>query len=202
MHRLGGQTELLPPARWLRSLATLVTLVLSLLIFAEDADARLEGELSFAGAFLSPSVDYSGLGIMAAFDDSMPAYAAQPSSPGGTLVGLFSRPGLVGGFSAGFLGAGLLGVLFGQGVAGGLTGVASVLGLIFQLALVLMLARLIWTWWRGDKAAAFAKLSPRELADAYGRTRHETLPDVDSPATAGGDTGAPSSDAVNQRDRP
>ena len=67
---------------------------------------------------------------------------------------------------------------------GELSGVASVLGLLFQLALIAMLARLIWTWWRDDKVDASAGLSPRQLADAYGRPRQETLLNVD-PVSAG-----------------
>jgi hypothetical protein len=45
-----------------------------------------------------------------------------------------------------------------------------------------MLARLIWTWWHDDKTDAFANLSPRQLADAYGRARNEVLPDIDPDA--------------------
>ncbi len=89
----------------------------------------------------------------------------QPIYPGGSLGGLFSRPGLLGGFAAGFLGAGVLGVLFGHGMLGELSGVASVLGLIFQLILMVMMARLIWTWWRADKVAAVR----RSIAAATGR---------------------------------
>ncbi len=109
---------------------------------------------------------------------------AQPSYPGGSLGDLFNRGDLIGGFAAGFLGSGVVGVLFGHGVVGELSGVASVLGLLFQLALIAMLARLIWTWWRDDKVDASAGLSPRQLADAYGRPRHETLLNVD-PVSAG-----------------
>lgn len=193
------------PARWLRSLATLAALTIALLAWAKDADARLKSELNFggigAGALVSPMASIV-FGDLAAFDDAMPVYAAQPSSPGGTLLGLFSRPGLIGGFAAGFLGAGIFGVLFGHGIAGGLSGVASFLGLVFQLALVVMLARLIWTWWRGDNDAAVANLSPRQLADAYGRPRHEKFPDLDSLTRADGIRGEPNSDAVDRRDRP
>ena len=63
---------------------------------------------------------------------------------------MFNRGDLIGGFAAGFLGSGVIGLLFGHGVVGELGGVASVLGLLFQLALIAMLARLIWTWWHDD----------------------------------------------------
>jgi hypothetical protein len=175
------------PSRWLRSLATFAALMLGPLIWAENANARLDGQLSFGGAgsgfYIAPIVS-TVLDDWSSFGDDRLAYAAQPTSPAGTLVGLFSRPGLIGGFAAGFLGAGLLGVLFGHGMAGGLTGAASALGLVFQLALVAMLGRLIWIWWRNDKAAAFESLSPRQLADAYGSPRNEKLPDFDLSANA------------------
>jgi hypothetical protein len=63
---------------------------------------------------------------------------------------------------------------------GELTGFPAVLGLLFQLTLLGMLGRLIWSWWRLDGVATVPDLSPRQLADAYERTRNETLPDIDA----------------------
>jgi hypothetical protein len=164
-----------------RSLATFAALTLALLLWVEDADARLDGALSFGSferggrAALTPPVDANAHLEMAAVDQPG---AGQLAHPGGTLGGLFNRPGLVAGFAAGFLGAGPLGLLFGQGLFGGLNGVASYLGLMFQLALVVMLGRLIWIWWSGRNAAAFAGLSPRQQAEAYLRSRNELLPGI------------------------
>jgi predicted lipid-binding transport protein (Tim44 family) len=169
-----------PQRRWLRSLATLAALALGLLTWTEDADARLEGGLSAASSRASVSTGYSRL---VSLDTSSAPAAAPPGHPG-SLGGLFSRPGLLGGFAAGFLGSGVLGLLFGHGVVDELSGIASVTGLIFQLALIVMLARLIWTWWRDDRANGFAALSPRQLADAYGRPRHEGLPTIDAAEAA------------------
>src|SRR5438552_11995100 len=69
----------------------------------------------------------------------------QPGQPGGALAqrppisspvgGFFNRPGFLGGMFAGFLGAGLLGLLFGHGLTGGLGGFASMLGLMLQIAI-------------------------------------------------------------------
>jgi hypothetical protein len=181
---MGTQTATLSPVRWLRSLATLAALTLGLLLCTDDADARFEDELSFvggtAGAFLSPATASMIDDNLAALDGWVLPSVAQPTYPGGSLGELFSRPGLIGGFAAGFLGAGVLGLLFGHGMVGELGSVASVLGLAFQLALIVMLARLIWTWWNVDKADARAGLSPRQLADAYGRSRHAALPEVET----------------------
>lgn len=165
------------PVRWLPSLATMIALALSLM-WSDAADARHERGLSFAGA----AFDAISFGEAIAFDRSLLPDAAQPSYPGGSLGDLFNRGDLIGGFAAGFLGSGAVGLLFGHGVVGELSGFASVLGLLCQLALIGMLVRLIWTWWHDDKADARADLSPRQLADAYGRPRHEGLPDVDKAA--------------------
>ncbi len=167
--------------RLLRSLATLAALAAALLIWVDDADARVTGRSS-------RTETSSHMTLIATQRTAGPEHAmlmpGQPTHSGESLDGLFNRPGLLGGFAAGFLGAGLLGVLFGEGLFGGLGGVYSVLGLLFQLALLIMLGRLIWTWWRGGNTAAFAGLSPRQLADAYGRSRNDRLPDISSPAIA------------------
>jgi hypothetical protein len=179
LQQFAGSQSLMP-SRWLPSLATLATfavLALGLMTWTEEADARLEGSFGFAGVNGASSIVFD---TVAAFDDSLQPGAAQPSYQGGSLGDLFSRPGLIGGFAAGLLGSGVIGVLFGHGAIGELSGVASILGLMFQLTLLVMLARLIWTWWRDDRADAFANLSPRQLADAYGHSRHEVLPDIDS----------------------
>jgi hypothetical protein len=174
----------------LRSLALLAALVLSLVVSAGGADARLKNEWKFGGSLSStfsslPGVasvfgDMIGFSGMSSFDSPMLPTAVQPT--GGSLGELFGRRGVVGGFAAGFLGAGVLGVLFGHGIYGELSGLASALGLIFQLTLIALLGRLIWTWWRADRANTLADLSPRQLADAYGRARHEVRPDLDASA--------------------
>jgi predicted lipid-binding transport protein (Tim44 family) len=171
--------------QWSRSFAAFAALAIALLLWAEDADARLEGAPSVGksteGTFLPPRVATPALAVIAANDH---ATAGQQPYPGGSLGGLFSRPGLLGGFAAGFLGSGVLGLLFGHGLVGELGSVASVLGLVFQLALIALLCRLIWTWWSGRNAPAFAGLSPRQLADPYLRSRHEFLPDIEAPPGA------------------
>jgi predicted lipid-binding transport protein (Tim44 family) len=95
------------------------------------------------------------------------ARPATPAAPGG----FFNRPGLLGGFAAGFLGAGLFGLLFGNGLLGGLGGIASFLGLILQIGIVAIVVLLAWRWWqrRSQPTAAFAsgpslrEVSPSDL---------------------------------------
>jgi predicted lipid-binding transport protein (Tim44 family) len=75
-----------------------------------------------------------------------PACAA-PIGQTGIRPGLFGG-GLFGGIAAGFLGAGLFGLLFGQGLFGGMVGFASILGLLLQIMLIVIVARLIFAWWQ------------------------------------------------------
>jgi predicted lipid-binding transport protein (Tim44 family) len=180
--------------RPLRMLAAYAAVAAALLLGVEDAGARLEGATSFGKSglrdFMFTPVEASALTTTAVLDH---AATGPPANPGGSLGGLFSRPGLVPGFSAGFLGAGLLGLVFGHGLFGGLNGVASLFGLMLQLALLVMLARLIWSWWHGRDAPAFAGLSPRQQAEAYLRSRNDLLPGNFTPTSADdamGDTAA------------
>lgn len=168
-------------AIWSRPLLMLAVLVFGALLSAEAADARLAARTRLAG---ESSMGLSRLALLERREDEVSPHTAQPSYPAGSLGGLFSRPGLVGGLAAGFLGAGVFGVLFGHGFIGELSGYVSILGLLVQLALLLLLGRLIWTWWRLDKAAAKATLSPRQLADAYRSTRIEVF-DADAETDIG-----------------
>jgi predicted lipid-binding transport protein (Tim44 family) len=189
MHSLAGTISSgAPLLRGLRSLAAFATLALALLVWTEDADARVEGSsrigTSGVAVFESPPAAAIAPNVPVALDHPMMPQTGQPAYPGGSLGGLFNRPGMRGGFAAGFLGAGLLGLMFGRGMFSGLGGEASYWGLMFQLVLVLLLGRVIWTWWYGYKAPLSAALSPRQLADAYERSRGELRPGGGLPAFA------------------
>jgi predicted lipid-binding transport protein (Tim44 family) len=88
--------------------------------------------------------------------------ATRPSTAPAQSPGLAGRPGglfgggLLGGLAAGFIGAGLFGLLFGHGFMGGLGGFASFLGLLLQIGLVIIVARLAWAWWQRRQQPAFA----------------------------------------------
>jgi hypothetical protein len=158
----------------------------ALLIGGEEADLSLADGVSFgasgAGAFMllvsaaaaetavnhHPAMSLPAMGLPA-----MSLAAGPPAYHGGSLSGLFQSGGWLGGFAAGFLGCGLLGLLFGRGLVGQLGSVPSYFGLVFQLALWAMLCRLIWTRWRSGDAAGAGVLSPRQLADPYLRSRDD-----------------------------
>jgi predicted lipid-binding transport protein (Tim44 family) len=77
---------------------------------------------------------------------------------GAAKGGFLNRPGLLGGLAAGFLGAGLLGMLFGGGMFSGLGGLSSIFGLILQIGLIIIVVRLAMSWWqrRNTPAPAYA----------------------------------------------
>jgi predicted lipid-binding transport protein (Tim44 family) len=83
-----------------------------------------------------------------------------PAAAGAAKGGFFNRPGmgLLGGLAAGFLGAGLLGMLFGGGMFSGLGGLSSIFGLILQIGLIIIVVRLAMSWWqrRHTSAPAYA----------------------------------------------
>ena len=105
----------------------------------------------------------------------------QPGQPGGALVqrppmtspvgGFFNRPGFLGGLFAGFLGAGLLGMLFGHGFLGGLAGVASMIGLMLQIGIIVIIGYLVWMWWQRRSQPALASgPALRDYASGNSRT--------------------------------
>ena len=164
----------------LRPLVMLATLAIALLMWSGHADARAGGGFSSgsrgARTFSAPPVTTTAPNAASPINRSITPQVGQPSAigrPSGLGGGFFNRPGLLGGLAAGFLGAGLFGLLFGHGLFGGLGGMASFLGLLLQVGLVLIVGRLIWSWWQSRHAPAFAGLSPRQLADAYGSARPE-----------------------------
>jgi predicted lipid-binding transport protein (Tim44 family) len=150
-----------------RPLLALCAIAATLLLTLGDADARAGRGFSFGSrgsqTFSAPpstATSPSARPIERSMTQPGQAgtNAARPASPGGSF---FNRPGFLGGgflggMFAGFLGAGLLGMLFGHGLTGGLGGFASILGLILQVALVVIVARLIWSWWQRRNQPAMA----------------------------------------------
>jgi predicted lipid-binding transport protein (Tim44 family) len=150
-----------------RSLLALCAIAATLAFAATNADARAGRGFSSGSrgsqTFSAPPPTATSPTVRP-IERSM----TQPGQPGGTLAqrpaptgGFFNRPGFfgggfLGGMFAGFLGAGLLGMLFGHGLFGGLGGFASILGLILQVALIVIVARLIWNWWQRRNQPAFA----------------------------------------------
>ncbi|MBV8747015.1 MAG: TIM44-like domain-containing protein [Xanthobacteraceae bacterium] len=149
--------------RFGRVLATFGAATIALALVAGTADARLGGGSSFGSrgtrTFSSPAPTQTAPSMSplqrSVTQPSAPGYGS--ARPGGGFFnrGLFGG-GLLGGLAAGFLGAGLFGLLFGSGFFGGLGGFASLLGLLIQIGLVVIVARLVWSWWQRRQQPAFA----------------------------------------------
>ncbi len=78
---------------------------------------------------------------------------ATPAAP--AAGGMFSSP-LARGIMGGLIGAGIFGLLSGSGLFSGLGGLASIMGLMVQIALLAGLAYLAVTWWRRRQQPAGA----------------------------------------------
>jgi len=146
----------------LRSALALAAVALTL-IFTVGADAAPRFNAGSRGGrtFSAPPPTATTPNAARPVERSMTSPNASPTRPGfapAATGGLFSGRGLLGGLAAGFLGAGLFGMLFGHGFLGGIAGFAGFLGLLLQIALVIVVARLAWAWWqrRSQPASAYA----------------------------------------------
>lgn len=144
-----------------RPLFAVLALAASIALIASQADARPRSSFGSRGSqthSAPPSTNTApGAGpinrtMTPPSQPSTVGRTATPSNPGGFL----GRPGFMGGLFAGFLGAGLLGMLMGHGFAGGLGGAASMLGLLLQIGIIAIIGYLIWTWWQRRSQPALA----------------------------------------------
>lgn len=149
-----------------RFLITLAAIAAALVLVAADANARAGGGFSGGSrgmrTFSAPPATRTAPNTAAPIQRSV----TQPSKAG-TIGQSSGRPGffgggLLGGLAAGFLGAGLFGLLFGHGFFGGMAGFASILGLVLQVVLIVIVARLLFAWWqrRNAPAPAYAAAHP------------------------------------------
>jgi predicted lipid-binding transport protein (Tim44 family) len=147
-----------------RPLLALCAIAATLALTAVDADARVGGSFGSRGTrtFSAPPPTATTPNAVRPMERTMTqpgsATAARPAPQTAPTGGFFNRPGLMGGLLGGFLGAGLFGMLFGGGFLGGLGGIASFLGLLLQVGLVVVVAMLAWRWWqrRSQPAHAYA----------------------------------------------
>jgi len=149
-----------------RPLLAFCALVAVLALAVSDADARAGRGGSFGSR---GSQTFSAPPSTATSPSARPIERSmtQPGQSGSTFGqraptpspagGFFNRPGFLGGMFAGFLGAGLLGMLFGNGFMGGLGGgFASMLGLMLQIGIVALIGYLLWPWWQRRNPPALA----------------------------------------------
>ena len=159
--------------RRFRPLLALLAVVTALVMLAAHADARpSSGGSRGSRTFSAPATTNTAPRSAAPIERTMtqpgkPSVAGQ-AAPAGS--GFFNRPGLLGGLAAGFIGAGLFGMLFGHGMFSNMGGLASILGLILQVGLIVIVARLAWAWWQRRNQPAFAGAVPRQMNE-YGDPR-------------------------------
>ncbi len=147
-----------------QAIAVVLSLALPLISAASPADARVGGGFSSGSrgtrTFSPPPSTSTAPGTAQPFNRTF----GQPGSPGvGTSTGgFFNRPGggMLRGLAAGFLGAGLFGMLFGGGLFGGLGGLSSLFGLILQIGLIVFVVRMAMSWWQRRSTPAYADTAP------------------------------------------
>jgi predicted lipid-binding transport protein (Tim44 family) len=151
-----------------KTMAVVLSLAMPLTLAVSSADARVGsgGSMGSRGTrtFSAPPPTSTAPNAAQPFNRTM----TQPGSPGmsgpaaagASRGGFFNRPGMgmLGGLAAGFLGAGLLGMLFGGGMFSGLGGLSSIIGLLLQVGLIIIVVRLAMSWWqrRNQTASAYA----------------------------------------------
>jgi predicted lipid-binding transport protein (Tim44 family) len=159
-------------------LLALLAVVAALSFTVVTADARSGGSFGSRGSrtFSAPPMTNTAPRSARPMERTMtqPSQAQPRAAAGQTSAarpGLFGG-GLLGGLAAGFIGAGLFGLLFGHGFLGGMGGFASFLGLLLQVVLVVIVARLAWAWWqrRNGLAAAGGPSLRQELGQGDGRS--------------------------------
>ena len=147
-----------------QAIAIVLSLALPLISVASPADARVGGGFSSGSrgtrTFSPPPSTSTTPGTAQPFNRTF----GQPGSPGvGTSTGgFFNRPGggMLRGLAAGFLGAGLFGMLFGGSLFGGLGGLSSLFGLILQIGLIVLMVRMAMSWWQRRSTPAYADTAP------------------------------------------
>ncbi|WP_338312560.1 Tim44 domain-containing protein [Bradyrhizobium sp. TM239] len=148
-----------------KTIAVVLALALPTALAISSADARVGGGGSSGSrgsrTYSAPPSTSTAPGPASQFNRTytQPGAGMNSAASAPARGGLFGRAGgFMGGLAAGFLGAGLLGMLFGGGLFGGLGGLSSILGLIIQIALVVLVVRLAMSWWqrRHTPQAAYA----------------------------------------------
>ncbi len=145
----------------MRTLFAIAAAAIVLSAAVVEADARARGSFGSRGArtYSAPPPTATAPNAATPMQRSItqpgqpgPAATAARTAPQPAAGGMFSRPGFMGGLAAGFLGAGLIGLLMGQGLFGNLGGLAAFLGLALQIGLVMLVGWFLLNLWRRRNA--------------------------------------------------
>src|SRR5882757_8523522 len=154
----------------IRALAVVLSVAVPLVIAVSAADARVggggssgsRGSRTFSAPPSTTTAPNAAAPMNRTFTQPGSPGMGAPAAAGAAKGGFFNRPGMgmLGGLAAGFLGAGLLGMLFGGGMFSGLGGLSSIFGLILQIGLIIIVVRLAMSWWQRRNATASAYAGP------------------------------------------
>jgi predicted lipid-binding transport protein (Tim44 family) len=156
-----------------QQLFALLAVAATLIFVATEADARAgrgfssgsRGARTYSAPPSTTTAPTTGATMQRSVTQpSTPRPSTPAQAPAGARPGLFGG-GLLGGLAAGFLGAGLFGLLFGHGFLAGLGSFAGFLGLLLQIALVVIVARLAWAWWQRRSQPQHAYASGPSMRD-------------------------------------
>ena len=153
----------------IRTIAIVMSVAVPLAITISAADARVGGGGSSGSrgskTYSAPPSTTTAPGAAQPMNRTF----TQPGTPGvgapaaagaASKGGFFNRPGMMGGMlgglAMGFLGAGLFGMLTGGGLFSGLGGLSSIIGLLLQIALIVIVVRLAMSWWQRRHTPASA----------------------------------------------
>ena len=156
-----------------RRVAALLALATALTVAAPVVEARPGGGGSFGSrgsrTYTAPSATPTAPGGGMTMQRSQTAPSPGMGSPGMQAPAATGRR-FGGGFFAGLLGAGLIGALLGGGFFGGLGGLASMIGLLFQVGLVVLVVMMALRFFRrrNEPAGAGAPYARSSLDDARG----------------------------------
>jgi predicted lipid-binding transport protein (Tim44 family) len=128
-------------------------IAVGLSVAAVDAKPGRGGSTGSRGAKTDTSVPSTPTAPRTATPQGAPN-AAQPSRPAvaGAAAAQAAKPSMMStmakGFAMGLIGAGLFGLLTGNGLFGGLSGFMGLLGLMLQIALIAIVIRLAWGFFK------------------------------------------------------
>ncbi|ANW03353.1 Tim44 domain-containing protein [Bradyrhizobium icense] len=154
-----------------RAMAIVLSVAVPLAITIDAADARVgkggssgsRGSRTYSAPPSTTTAPNAAQPMNRTFTQPGSPAVGAPAAGAAAKGGFFNRPGMgmLGGLAAGFLGAGLLGMLFGGGLFSGLGGLSSIIGLLLQIALIVIVVRLAMSWWqrRHTPASAYANAS-------------------------------------------
>jgi predicted lipid-binding transport protein (Tim44 family) len=108
------------------------------------------------------------------------AMPSRPAAPAAAAAAAPSRMSTMAkGFAAGLIGAGLFGLLGGGSLFGGMSGIMGFLGLLLQVALLALVARLIWGFFK-------SRQNPQTATAGYERSAQPDLSRVGMGGAVGG----------------